>query len=144
MPTGPKPNQLKTNDIAVSEAPAWLPPDVLPTWEAIVPLAAGEIALGRVDIVGLADLCVCLHRMSAAELVISELGVTVEDRDGFRRKNPAVQIARDYRTSLQAWCKMYGWTPVHRKQVKKATLEAEKPDFLAAALERVNENRPVQ
>ena len=39
---------------------------------------------------------------------------------------------------------MYGWTPVHRKQVKKATLEAEKPDFLAAALERVNENRPVQ
>ena len=145
MPCGPKPKARRRNAPDLITPPQWLPQDVRPTWEAIAPLAVDEIKLQRVDMVGLADLCTCLFRMNQAEEAVTAHGVMVEGQRGIV-KNPAIQVARDYRASLQNWCRMYGWTPVHRKQVERSKAMDQKPkdDFLEAALKKLSAGRPAQ
>lgn len=123
----PKPNELKLLEgnpgkrrIRRGSSPTGrpkMPVDLLPAaeaeWKRVVP---GLIKLGlatKFDQVALADYCTCVARLEQCEKALSEHGLLVQGERGLV-KNPAAQMAREYRVSIMKWCAEFGLTPSAR------------------------------
>lgn len=84
--------------------------------------------LSELDQAGLADYCLCKVRLEQCEEDIGKRGVLIEGQRGFV-KNPALQIARQYRAALQRWVDFFGLAPAPRGRISVPKSEpADDPD----------------
>lgn len=99
------------------EPPASLPPEALSEWERLTKLLFARGDLSELDQAALADYCLCRVRLEECERQIAEQGVLVKGHRGVLAKNPALQIARQYRAALQKWSDLFGLTPASRGKI---------------------------
>jgi P27 family predicted phage terminase small subunit len=97
--------------------PKDLPPEARPIWRALVPKLIDLGIVTSLDTVALGDMCLCIARLAACEKDITDRGVLVEGDRG-KVKNPALQVAREYRTALQNWARRFGLTPGDRDRIE--------------------------
>jgi P27 family predicted phage terminase small subunit len=98
------------------EPPAGLPPEALSEWRRLTELLSARGDLSELDQAALADYCLCRIRLEECERLIAEQGVLVRGQRGLV-KNPALQIARQYRAALQKWSDLFGLTPASRGKI---------------------------
>ena len=136
MKRGPKPIPQETKELRgnpgrrkgpepeagdLPAIPSWLPKAARPTWDAVIPALAGRVALHQIDSAALGDLVLCLFRLNQAERHIEKHGLLVKGAKGNEVKNPAAQLARSYRISVQRWFTNFGLTPADRSRVPGST-----------------------
>jgi P27 family predicted phage terminase small subunit len=107
------------------EAPEDLTPAARQEWERITALLRSRKSLGALDQTGLHDYLICWQRLQACEADIGNRGVLVKGYRGALIKNPSVALARQYRESLLAWSKEFGFTIGSRSRL--AVPEPERP-----------------
>lgn len=90
-----------------------LPPIALREWKRILAEAGW---LKQSQSVAIADRCICFQRMLEAEEDVQTRGIVTRTRNG-KVKNPSVQIARQYRISLQRHDEVLGLTPAGQMRV---------------------------
>lgn len=115
----------------VPTIPKDLPADARLHWRRIVPVLGRLGIVSPLDQVALADMCTVIERLQACERDIQERGVLVDGERGLV-KNPACQLAREYRQSLQRWATEFGLTPAGRARLSLP--EPPKEDELDALL----------
>ena len=113
---------------AISEpcAPEGLNEAALAEWLRVTGLLRDRGALDGLDQAALHDYITCWSRLKECEDEIEANGLMVEGRAGERVKNPAATLARNYRTSLLAWCKEFGLTFSSRTRIGMPNREEEK------------------
>jgi len=82
-------------------------------------IAAG-IPLVPVDAAALEDMARLRLRIRQAEALVDERGLLVpsaREGEGHPVKNPACQIAKDYRAALQKWYAVCGLSPAARRSI---------------------------
>lgn len=87
----------------------------LEVWDRLLPIAPG-IRAEHAE--AFADLCNCAYRLSKLERRIEREGLVIQGAKG-TRKNPALQIAREYRQAFQRACEQFGLTPVAAARLGK-------------------------
>lgn len=140
MAAGPKrlsnPATYSREELAM---PSWLPETLRAIWEETIPALGDQVVLQRIDTSALADLVQCTHRLRQAEEVVERIGILVKGAKGNAVKNPAVQLAREYRQALFRWYQMFGIQPNQRIAAKTPVdpLAAHKAAQAGLAEERV-------
>lgn len=82
------------------EPPEHLPDWLVPIWREIVEsLPPGR----RVNAIHLEAYCTQVHSLRQASLEVREFGITIEDAQGRKVPNPALQVIRDMHTALGKW-----------------------------------------
>jgi P27 family predicted phage terminase small subunit len=119
-----KQKQLETG--IVPEAPINLPgipamPRSLPKaaqqeWVRVVELLRKRGDLSELDQAAIADYCLCRTRLDTLERDITKRGELVRGQRGLV-KNPSVQLAREYRSSLARWTDLLGMNPASRNRM---------------------------
>ena len=98
--------------------PAGLSPDSEQEWRRVTGLLRERTMLDAMDETALTDYIICWVRLRECEADIAARGVLVEGGGGRGKvKNPACQLARQYREHLIAWCKEFGFTPSSRTRI---------------------------
>lgn len=85
-------------------------------WLRITRLLRDRGALDALDQAGLHDYLLCWERLRQCEAEIEARGVLVDGERG-KVKNPACQLARQYRDALLAWAKELGFTMTSRTRM---------------------------
>jgi P27 family predicted phage terminase small subunit len=99
--------------------PRWLPVEAKRIWRALAPKLERVGLLTEADGPAFADMCLCLARLREAEEDISRRGLLVPGDRGMV-KNPACQLAREYRAALQKWAARFGLDPASRSTMDLA------------------------
>lgn len=120
---GPEPGPLSLR------APNGMPEGARREWRRVVPLLVRMGVAGDVDRLALADYCLCVARLAQCEREIEEHGVLVKGDRGLV-KNPACQLAREYRAAVVRWSAEFGLTPSARGRID-APAAAEVDPFAA-------------
>lgn len=76
------------------------------------------------DQTALADYCLCVQRLAESEAAVTTKGVLIQGERGMV-KNPALQLAREYRNSIRQWCAEFGLTPSSRGRMNIQEPETE-------------------
>ncbi|OAT79315.1 phage terminase small subunit P27 family [Desulfotomaculum copahuensis] len=118
-------NEPKPKPVA-PKCPAWLPKEAKRHWKEMASKLEKLGLLTEVDGQAFADYCLCLARLEEAERDIKERGILVEGDRG-KVKNPACQIAREYRSALQKWAARFGLDPQSRSGLDVAREEEGDP-----------------
>lgn len=96
------------------------PPSLLPkaanVWDRLLPLVRG---IQPEHAEAFADLCNCAYRLERLERRIEREGIIIKGAVG-TRKNPALQVAREYRQAFSRMCEQFGLTPVSSARIGKA------------------------
>ncbi len=108
------PESLPTLPAASTRCPAFLAEEARPYWRRLAPRLRKLGLLSELDVPALADLCVCWARLDACELDVKTRGLLVNGERG-KVKNPACQLARQYRDQLWKLAARFGLTPVDRR-----------------------------
>lgn len=109
-----------------------MPEEALAEWQRVVRLLRDRGDLSELDQAGLADYCLCRVRLEECERQIAEQGVLIQGQRGLV-KNPALQIARQYRAAMQKWADLFGLTPASRSRISVPKAEADDdPDGMFA------------
>jgi P27 family predicted phage terminase small subunit len=126
---------MKRNAAASNSEPA-APSDLTPAaaqeWERITSLLRERKSLDALDQAGLHDYLICWQRLQECEADIGRRGVLVKGYRGALTKNPSVALARQYRESLLAWSKEFGFTLGARSRL--AVPQPERPKVNKFAL----------
>jgi P27 family predicted phage terminase small subunit len=105
--SAPEPDMPKGLDVAAQNE-----------WTRITDLLRTREALDALDQAALADYLTCWQRLQECEAEITQHGVLVEGANGRGRvKNPACQLARQYRDSLLGWSREFGFTLSSRMRI---------------------------
>lgn len=125
-------NEPKPQPIAPG-CPDWLPAAAIRYWNELAPRLEKLGLLTEVDGAAFADYCLCLARLEEAERDIEKRGLLV-DGDRGKVKNPAAQLAREYRAAAQKWAARFGLDPASRAglDIAKEGPEDELEEFLKA------------
>jgi P27 family predicted phage terminase small subunit len=86
-------------------------------WQRVAGLLRARGVLDALDETALGDYAVCWARLRECEADIESRGVLVPGDRGLV-KNPACQLARQYRDALVRWCAEFGLTPQARERVR--------------------------
>jgi P27 family predicted phage terminase small subunit len=113
---GKRPIAEPANLRGIPQPPAALPEEALPEWRRVVKLLSDRGDLSELDQAGLADYCLCRLRLAECEELIGRDGALVPGQRGLV-KNPAIQIARQYRSALAKWAELFGLTPASRSRI---------------------------
>jgi P27 family predicted phage terminase small subunit len=105
--------QAQQQEAVEPEMPSGLSQAAQAEWERLTGLLRERGALDAIDQAALNDYLVCWQRLTEAEADIETRGLLVEGERG-PVKNPACQLARQYRAALTAWSKEFGLTPASR------------------------------
>jgi len=143
MKRGPRPKPKTMEQLARQAQnlgplikPDDLDPGVAKIWDEQAPRARG-VKSG--DSAAFADFCLCIYRLRQCEEIISKTGLLVNGTKGIR-KNPASQLAREYRLAIQRWAPEFGLTPAAGtkieifggpSQTEKSSKPAIKPGLLS-------------
>lgn len=130
-------NEPKPKPIAPA-CPKDLPREAERLWKSLAPKLERLGLLTETDGPAFADMCLCWARLREAERDISERGLLVPGERGLV-KNPAAQLAREYRAGLQKWAARFGLTPADRSALD---LPADEDDDLDRLLDRLWGERP--
>lgn len=97
----------------VPDMPKGLPALAKNEWKRVTPILDKMGVLSILDRAALADYCLCVARVTEIEKVISRDGLSVRGRNrgAGHVKNPLLSVARQYRSSLQRWCDLFGFAP---------------------------------
>jgi len=99
--------------------PPELSPEAEQEWRRVTGLLRERTALDALDETALIDYLTCWIRLRECEADVAARGVLVEGGGGRGKvKNPACQLARQYRDHLIAWCKEFGFTPSSRSRIE--------------------------
>lgn len=110
----PKAAQKAQNSSAPPlEMPSDLTPAAQVEWKRVVPGLVQRGVVNGYDQTALADYCLCVQRLAECELQVSAMGLLIQGERGMV-KNPALQLAREYRNSIRQWCSEFGLTPNSR------------------------------
>jgi len=101
---------------AEPKMPRGLDVDARREWRRITGLLRDRDVLDALDETPLSDYIVCWQRLRECEADIGARGVLIAGERG-PVKNPACQLARQYRDHLIAWCKEFGCTPTSRTRM---------------------------
>lgn len=126
-------NQPKPKPLA-PKCPASLPKEAKKHWEYLAPKLEALGLLTEVDGPALTDFCLCLARLEEAEKIVQENGMLIPGERGLV-KNPAAQLAREYRSAAQKWCARLGLDPQSRSGMdvtKPNSAQDEMETFLKA------------
>lgn len=85
-------------------------------WRRITGLLRKRRVLDALDQAALRDYVVCWQRLRECEDMVARDGVLIEGARGLV-KNPACQLARNYRDALLAWSKEFGLTVSSRQRL---------------------------
>lgn len=108
--------------------PKDLPDSAQKEWRRVVPTLFKLGIVNHLDQMALADYCLCVHRLEQCEQEVTDKGVLIQSRDRGMVKNPALQLAREYRTSIQKWADQFGLTPSSRGRMN-LPVEEEHDEF---------------
>jgi len=111
-------------------APAGMPLAARREWRRVVPILTRLGVASQVDRNALADYCLCVARLADAEAEIEKRGLLVDGERG-KVKNPAAQLAREYRAAVVRWAVEFGLTPSSRTRL---TVDKPAEDDLDALL----------
>ncbi|HEU0139606.1 MAG TPA: P27 family phage terminase small subunit [Bryobacteraceae bacterium] len=103
-------------ELGIDRMPSHLAGQAAVHWRFFVDHLQKRGDLEKIDGPALADCCICFARMLGAEKAIEELGILVEGARGLV-KNPALQIAREYRTKAQRYIELFGFAPGPRNRM---------------------------
>jgi P27 family predicted phage terminase small subunit len=121
----PKADESATSGTTpVLKMPAGLPAAAQREWKRVVPFLEKAGVVNGYDQAALADYCLCVHRLAECEADVTKRGVLVEGERG-KVKNPALQLAREYRNSIRQWCSEFGLTPSSRGRMNIPEPETE-------------------
>lgn len=105
----------------VIRAPRGLSAALSKEWHVLVPgMVDAGIPLVAVDAAALEDMARLRLRIRQAEALVDERGLLVpsaREGEGHYVKNPAVQLAKDYRAALQKWYAVFGLSPAARRSI---------------------------
>ncbi len=104
--------------------PDSLLPGARAIWRRLVPELQG---VRKTHVDAIADMCNCIYRVAELEKLISDEGVIVDGTKG-KRKNPALQVLREYRQAFTRWCSEFGLTPVSAMRLGIQSDEDDDPD----------------
>jgi P27 family predicted phage terminase small subunit len=108
--------------------PGDLSPDARKEWRRVTGLLRQRGVLDALDETALGDYITCWTRLRECEADIAARGVLVQGERGMV-KNPACQLARQYRDSLVTWCREFGLTPQARERVRMPEVKSEDNPF---------------
>lgn|GEM_PF-3983676 len=91
-------------------------------WARIVRELEQQGRLSAVDATLIADHCLVVERIDQAEKAIGEMGLLIQGERGWV-KNPAVQMARDYRDRMHKGLQLLGLDPGRRDAIAQAADE---------------------
>ena len=119
-----------------ARCPLDLPDEARPFWRRLAPKLRRLGLLTELDTLAVADMCLCLARLKAAEDLIAREGLLVPGERGLV-KNPACQLAREYRAAAVKWGARFGLTPSDRSGLSVGLPEPADPfaTFLAKGRE---------
>ncbi|BDG62329.1 phage terminase small subunit P27 family [Caldinitratiruptor microaerophilus] len=132
-------NEPKPRPVA-PPCPKGLPKEARRLWKEMAPKLERLGLLTETDGPAFADLCLCWARLKEAERDISERGLLVDGERG-KVKNPAAQLAREYRAAAQKWAARFGLTPADRGVLDLPQQEDEADDFLEFLWQRKNRGK---
>lgn len=117
---GRKASTVKTTVAAppanVLKMPSDLPPAGRKFWRAVIPRLLDLDLVSDLDRPALRDMAICYARLEEAEADVARRGLLIEGDRG-PVKNPACQLAREYRRAFQAWAARFGLTTQDRKRI---------------------------
>lgn len=95
-------------------------------WKRVVPPLVELGIITPMDQRALRDYVRCSVRLEEAERDVGERGILIQGERGMV-KNPALQVAREYRSALVKWCQLFGMTPDARGRMTLPEPDAEDP-----------------
>jgi P27 family predicted phage terminase small subunit len=98
------------------DPPERLPAEALPEWRRVTKLLRERGDLSDLDQAGLADYCLCRLRLEQCEAQITAEGTLIQGQRGMV-KNPAIQIARQYRSAMAKWVELFGLASLSRQRI---------------------------
>lgn len=110
--------------------PDWLPEEAKQYWRQLAAKLEPLGLLTEVDGVAFTDLCLCLSRLKIAEQRIDREGLLIPCNNGSIIKNPACQVAREYRSAAYKWAAKFGLNPVDRSSLNVAEPEVDELELL--------------
>lgn len=119
--------QQSTDNLSEPQMPEGLSQAAQQEWARLTGLLRERGALDALDETGLNDYLVCWSRLRECEADIAERGTLVQGERTLV-KNPSVQIARQYRDALVAWCREFGLTYAARQRVAMPQAKKEDPN----------------
>jgi len=110
---------IRSRRVEEPKMPPELSPEAEQEWRRVTGLLRERTALDALDETALIDYLTCWIRLRECEADVAARGVLVEGGGGRGKvKNPACQLARQYRDHLIAWCKEFGFTPGSRSRIE--------------------------
>jgi P27 family predicted phage terminase small subunit len=97
-------------------------------WQRVVPALEAAGVINGLDLQALQDYCLCVQRLAECEADVSKRGVLI-DGDRGPVKNPALQLAREYRANVRQWCEAFGLTPSSRGRMNIKPPDDKKDEF---------------
>lgn len=85
-------------------------------WRRVVPVLVRLGVVNELDRRALADYCTCCAALDECERILADKGLLVEGGAGLM-KNPAAQLAREYRAMLLRWSAEFGLTASSRARM---------------------------
>jgi P27 family predicted phage terminase small subunit len=107
---------IPLNVPGLPDPPKGLPGEALAEWWRVTKLLRERGDLSELDQAGLSDYCLCRIRLEQCEADITKRGVLIEGQRGLV-KNPALQLARQYRSAMAKWVELFGLAPLSRQRI---------------------------
>lgn len=101
-----------------SKMPEGLPIHGQIAWLRLVSVLEPMGLLTEADALALEDMCLHYGFMKSAAASLRRLGITIIDKDGITRKNPAHQIFREHSAAFRQWATEFGLTPSSRTRLE--------------------------
>lgn len=98
------------------DMPDDLEPEAQAEWQRVLPPLERMGHLAKIDRAVLVDYCLCWARLVEAEREIRDRGLLIKGARGVV-KNPACQLARDYRSALVTLRRELGLSPLARESL---------------------------
>jgi len=125
----PKPQQK------IPYKPEWLSEEASREWERIVPELSRLGLLTIIDGAALVGYCQSWARYVEAEKKVTEQGLTLKTRSGYKQIIPEVSIAQKYLQICKSFLVEFGLTPSSRSRISVSEIE-EEDDPIAEILRR--------
>ena len=118
-PIGSNKRSIRNRTGGEPEMPAGFSPEAEQEWRRVTDLLRERAVLDALDETALIDYVSCWVRLRECEADVAARGVLVEGGGGRGKvKNPACQLARQYRDHLIMWCREFGFTPSSRTRIE--------------------------
>lgn len=119
---------------ATCECPVWLPREAKAEWKRVVPQLDKVGLLTGVDRSVLVAYCRAWQDLYLASKALTKEGIFQIDRNGIKRRHPAIDIVRGASDQVNRFAQQFGLTPSSRARLEVPDKkDDDKGDFFKAA-----------